>query len=203
MRRIATLLTAAAVLTTCRTAPDRAATGREAATPSAGVVDSAIPREEALRRFRNGLQPLDTLTGGAESRDALVRQFVTALEQGDTSALGRLVMTRQEFAWIYYPENPQGLPPYDLSPDLLWFMLENRGTIGLAHLVRERMGSRLSYVRYQCDSLPSVEGENRVWGPCTVARRQGDGKLVMERLFGLILERRGRFKFVNYANKLD
>jgi hypothetical protein len=174
-----------------------------AAPTAAAVVDSAVPREEALRRFRQGVPPVDTLTGGADSRDALVRQFVAAVEQADTAALRRLLMTRQEFAWIYYPDNPQGLPPYDLSPGLLWFLLDNRGAIGLSHLMQERGGTPLRYVRYQCDSLPSVEGENRVWGPCVIARRQGGGDLLLERLFGPILERRGRFKFVNYANKLD
>lgn len=202
MRHLTLLLSIAAALAACQPGPDRVP-GRDTAAPSAGVVDSAIPRDEALRRFREGIPPVDTLTGGETSRDALVRQFVTAVEQADTAALAHLVMTRREFAWIYYPDNPQGLPPYDLSPSLLWFLLDNRGEIGLSHLMQERMGSPLNYVRYQCDSLPSVEGENRVWGPCGLTRRQADGSLVTERLFGPILERRGRFKFVNYANKLD
>jgi hypothetical protein len=201
--RLISALTAVAVLWACRPAPEASARTSGTATTTAGVVDSAIPREEALRRFRQGIPPVDTLTGGADSRDALVRGFVAAVEQADTATLRRLLMTRQEFAWIYYPDNPQGLPPYDLSPGLLWFLLDNRGAIGLSHLMQERVGTPLRYVRYQCDSLPSMEGENRVWGPCVIARRQAGGDLLLERLFGPILERRGRFKFVNYANKLD
>ena len=51
--------------------------------PAAGrVVDSILPREEALRRFREGLPPVDSLSGGAESRDALVAEFVRALGGG-------------------------------------------------------------------------------------------------------------------------
>jgi hypothetical protein len=203
MRRIPSLLAVGTLLAACQSTLDRAVIGSATKAAPAGAVDSAIPREEALRRFREGLPSVDSLAGGATSQAGLVREFVRALERSDTATLGRLVMSRQEFAWVYYPDTPQGLPPYDLSPDLLWFLLENRGVIGLSHLVQERMGFPLGYSAYQCDPVPSVEGENRVWGPCGVTRRQPDGSLVTERLFGLILERRGRFKFVSYANKLD
>jgi hypothetical protein len=174
-------------------------------TPSARattVVDSVVPREEALRRFRAALPEVESLSGGASSRDALVRGFVRALETRDTVALRRMLMSRAEYAWIYYPTNPQGLPPYDLSPSLYWFMIEGRSSQGLTHALAERAGHPLHVVGYSCDAGFSQEGANRVYGPCLVQRRQGPGDVVAERLFGPILERGGRFKFVSYANKL-
>lgn len=165
-------------------------------------VDSVVPREVALERFRNGLDSLDSLTGGAPSRDALIRQFVRALERHDTAGLATLALTRQEFAWIYYPTSPQGLPPYDLSPDLMWFMLVENSRKGLAHALMERGGRALGFAGYLCDPLPSREGANTVWGPCVIRRVQAPGDTTAERLFGLIIERGGRFKLVGFANRL-
>lgn len=168
-----------------------------------GVVDSAIPREEALRRFREGLIPTDSLEGGELNREALVRSFVNALETRDTAAFRRLSLSRQEFAYVYYDANPQSLPPYDLSPSLFWFMLEGGSRGGLTKALNRLGGTQLHYLRTRCDGEPSREGENVVYGPCVVVRRAERGDSLVERLFGPIIERRGRWKFVSYANKLD
>jgi hypothetical protein len=174
-------------------------------TPSArasNVVDSVIPRDEALRRFRVGLPEVDSLSDGAATRDELVHRFVQAVEARDTSALVSMLMTKAEYAWLYYPTTPQGLPPYDLSPSLYWFMIEERSAQGLGHLMQERAGQSLRVTGYRCDPGFSQEGENKVYGPCLLRRFQARGDTASERLFGPILERGGRFKFVSYANKL-
>lgn len=168
----------------------------------AAYVDSARSQAEELRRFRIGLAEPAALSGGAASRDALIRRFVTALERADTAALEALALTRAEFAYLYYPTAPQGRPPYDLSPGLMWFMLQENSRRGLSHALEERGGRALGYVGYSCDVTPSREGENTVVGPCLIRRRQADGEVVQERLFGLIVERGRRFKLVSLANKL-
>jgi len=196
MHRYATIalaLTIAAATTGCDRTPRADASN---------VVDSVVPREEALRRFQSGLARTDSLSGGAPSRDALVREFLRALEARDTAALRTLLMTKAEYAWLYYPTNPQGLPPYDLSPALYWFMIEGRSAQGLSQALEARGGQKLRYAGYTCDAGFSSEGENRVYGPCLVRRVQAPGDTVAERLFGPILERDGRFKFVSYANRL-
>jgi hypothetical protein len=164
-------------------------------------VDSVVPRDVALARFRSDLDSVDALAGGLASRDALVRRFVHALQAHDTAALAALSLTAQEFAWIYYPANPQGLPPYDLSPQLMWFLLQENSRKGLLRALEERGGRSLGFLGYRCDSVPSREGRNTVWGPCTIRRVQAPGDTVEERLFGPILQRGGRFKFVSLANK--
>ncbi len=169
---------------------------------AATTVDSVLPREEALRRFRAGLPAVESLSGGAPSREALVRAFVRALERADTVTLRALVMDRAEFAWLYYPTNPMSLPPYDLPPALMWFQLEGRSRQGIATALEDRGGRPLGYRGYRCEGATSVQGENRVWGPCLVRREQGPGDVIEERLFGPILERGGRYKFVSYANRL-
>jgi len=41
-----------------------------------------------------------------------------------------------------------------------------------------------------------------VIGPCVVRRLTAQRDTIDERLFGLIVERGGRYKFTSYANKL-
>jgi hypothetical protein len=165
-------------------------------------VDSELSRDEELLRFRVGLVAPDSLTGGAASRDDLVRQYVRALEQADTAALSGLALDRAEFAYLYYPTTPQARPPYDLSPGLMWFLLQENSQRGMVHAIEERGGRSLGFLGYSCDGAPSREGENTVVGPCLIRRRQPGGDVVQERLFGLIVERDHRFKLLSLANKL-
>jgi hypothetical protein len=193
------------ILLVCSALPLSACGDRSAAAAPparrATHVDSILPRAEALRRFQASARPIDSLTGGTASRDALVRAFVHAVETRDTAGLRRLSLDRNEFAFLYYPTAAQGLPPYDLAPDLLWFLLQNGSEKGLTRALASRGGRRLGFRSYRCDTMPSREGANLLWGPCVVRHRQA-GVTVEERLFGLIVERDGRFKFVSYGNKL-
>ena len=131
-----------------------------------------------------------------------MQRFVEALEVLDSVTLAGLSLTREEFAYLYYPTNPQSLPPYDLSPSLFWFLLEGNGHKGLRQALEERGGKPLRYVDHVCTGEPSHEGENTVFGPCLIRRVQAPGDTVSERLFGPIIERDGRYKFVSLANKL-
>ena len=168
----------------------------------ATVVDSAVPRDVALASFRRCCNRVDSLTGGAASRDSLVKRFVRAVETRDTAALGLMLLSRAEFAWLYYETNPQSLPPYDLSPQLMWFLTEGNSTKGIGRALDEYRDKPLSYVGYTCDSVASREGANTIWGPCTIRVRGSRRDTVALRLFGPLIERGGRWKFVSYANKL-
>lgn len=191
-------LTLAVGATGCKPARQTAA----AAQQTAAVVDRVVPREVALAAFRECCARVDSLSGGERSRDALVRGFVRALETDDTAAFRRMLLTRSEFAWLYYDTNPQSLPPYNLSPSLMWFLLEGNGAKGLGRLLDEYGGKSLGYLGYTCDEQASAQGENTITGPCSVRRVEPDGDTVEARLFGLLLERGGRWKFTNYSNKL-
>lgn len=169
--------------------------------PAPTHVDSVVPRAVALERFQRASEPTTALSHGASSRDELVRRFVRAVEARDTAALRGLVLSRGEFAYLYYPTSGQGLPPYDLSPDLMWFMIVERSDRGMSALLR-RAGRSLGVTGYRCTGDSTVEGMNRLWGPCVVRRVQAPRDTVEERLFGPILEREGRYKFVSYSNRL-
>jgi hypothetical protein len=193
----------AVVLGACRAQP-RPVTQREAAKPPHPPtrVDSAVPREVALARFQQASQRATAFEGGAPSRDALVRAFLRAVETKDTSTLRRLVISRGEFAYLLYPTSAQGLPPYSLSPDLYWFMTVEQSNRGVHHLVNELGGKHLPYAGYRCQGDSTVEGENTLWGPCLIHTIQRGGDTLSQRLFGPIVARGGRYKFLSYSNKL-
>ena len=170
--------------------------------PAVGVIDSALPLEEALRRFREGRTEPAGLRGGKPDREALVRAFVAALERRDTAELRALAMDAEEFAWLYYPSSPMSRPPYQLAPDLMWLQLQGQSEKGASLLLSERAGGSLGYFAHQCAS-ERREGDNRLLGHCRVRRVTAERDTVEEPLFGLIVERAGVYKFVSYANKLD
>ncbi|MBV9772421.1 MAG: hypothetical protein JO040_00630 [Gemmatimonadetes bacterium] len=179
---------------------DAAAASRPT-TSQPAVVDSALPVQELLRRFRADLPTTPTELAGVASRDSLVARYVGALQANDTSALEPLVLDRAEFAYLYYPTTPQSKPPYELPPALMWFQLQSSNRKGVFRAFRELGGKPLHYAGYRCDEKPEVQGENRIWNGCLVRiRPEGQGKVEEARLFGGIIERAGRFKFVSYAN---
>jgi hypothetical protein len=166
------------------------------------IVDSILPIEEALRRFRAGLgAPARELGGGAPSRDALIHAFAQALGSRDTVALKSLLLTRAEFAWLLYPESPYTAPPYRQAPDIVWLQLTMSGSTGFTRLVQRMGGRTLAFRTSQCPDAPVQMGANRLWRNCTV-RLDSAGVRRDMRLFGPIIERNGRFKFVNLANDL-
>ncbi len=70
-------------------------------------MDSVVPRDVELARFRAGLEQPSGLVDAAPTRDALVERYVRALERSDTAALAALAINRAEFAYLYYPTNPE------------------------------------------------------------------------------------------------
>jgi hypothetical protein len=167
------------------------------------VIDSVIPRDEALRRFRTKLAPVEALEGGRGSRDSLVAAYLDALAARDTATLAAMAVSRAEFGYLYYPTTPQSRPPYNLAPELMWFLLDQRSDRGIRRVLQIYGGQDLTLLGYDCGPGESVEGENTVWGPCQVRFRLAEGDTVSQRLFSQIIRRSGRYKFLSYANKLD
>jgi hypothetical protein len=174
----------------------------EARAQPRGVVDSLVPIEEALRRFRRDLPRPEELGDAAGSREELVRALVRSLEARDTARLRALALQVDEFAWLYYPTTRFSKPPYELPPELMWFQIQGQSAQGASRLLAQRAGMPLRYLGHACDSV-RTEGENHLYGHCAVRHVTAAGDTVAERLFGLILERGGRFKYVTYANELD
>jgi hypothetical protein len=162
------------------------------------VVDSARPAEAELARFRESLEPPRRLEGGARSLEALVHDFAQAVGTRDTARLRELHITAAEFAWFYYPYTVYTHPPYEQAPGLVWLLTTRNSQKGSNRLLRRFPGRDLRVLAIRCaEAVP--QDINTLHGACTV---ELEGAAAPQRLFGTILEREGRFKFVSYANGL-
>jgi hypothetical protein len=163
------------------------------------VVDSSLPLDEALQRFRAGLPVASRLSGGALTRESLVRRFVRAVEQRDTAAVRAMVLSRAEFAYLYYPHSAFTREPHKQMAGLVWLFTQVNSSKGITR-VFDRLGDGpLSYRGHRCRARPRRQGPNRLWEDC--ALQLGDDPGASEvRLFGSIIERDGQLKFVSYAN---
>ena len=173
-----------------------------AAVPAA-YVDSIFPMDEQIRRFRADLADRPaTLAGGEASRAKLVESFVRAVESHDTASLRAMVLSRAEFAYLYYPTSRSARPPMQQSPALVWFQIQQNSEKGIVRALRRYGGQPLGYLAHDCEADPRREGENILWERCSVRRVLTSGDTVDGRWFGSIIARDGRFKFVSYVNDL-
>lgn len=202
---VAISLLMVSVLAACGPGADREDTsgaGARTEGPPSRVVDSIFPIEEEIRRFREGLPEVEAFTGGAASRDELVERFVSIVESGDLAPLGSLLLDRSEFGYLYYPTTMYTEDPYELSPALLWFQMENLTSRSLTRLSQRLAGRPLNVSGYQCEEPAAQEGENWVWNECRLSLEPPDADAYDIRLFGSIVERDGIFKFVSYSSEL-
>jgi hypothetical protein len=170
---------------------------------TATVVDSILPIEEEVRRFQATIPEAPAaLSGGAESLDALVDRFVRAVEAADTAAMAPLVLTRAEFGYLYYPHTRFTRDPYQLSPSLLWFQIENGQSRGLTRLFQRFWGRPMGALGHRCEERPRQDEKNREWEECRLLLAGAAGDTVSMRLFGSVLQRGGVFKFVSLSNEL-
>lgn len=157
--------------------------------------------EETLVAFRTGLPTVDTLAYASASASDLVDRFTRALQEADTAAFAYMAMSRQEFAWMYYPHTRYVARPYELPADVVWFNLQNRSSRGLSRALSRYSGVALPGIGHTCPDEPEVEGPNRFWHGCVLWREISPGDTIRERAFGSIWERDGRFKIVSFSNE--
>lgn len=164
------------------------------------IVDSILPRGEALRRFQSDLPRVTAFREGAGSRRELVARFISALEASDAATLGRLRVSRAEYAFLYFPASAYNRTPYHLPPEIAWFLSEQNSVKGLTRIQRRLGGRPLRFRDYQCGAV-TTEGANRFWRSCTISYEDPvTDRAVTRELFGAIIERGGRYKFLSYAN---
>lgn len=164
-------------------------------------VDSILPMAEYLRRFRSGLAEPGSLTGGATSPETLARRFLAAVTARDSAAFGKLLVSRAEFAWLVFPHHIYHDPPYELDPEIFWMRLTMGSGKGLGRTLEQYGGIPLTLLRLTCqpDSLQAKPGPVRFWGGCELRYRAGE-RVETGQLFGSMVERDGRAKFLSYAN---
>ncbi len=166
-----------------------------------GVVDSIIPVAEALARFRADVPRIDTLQHASASLDRLARRIAASVGARDTADLNAMLMTRAEFAWLYYESSPMSRPPYEAPPGLLWGQMLAASGTG-ANALLSRFGGTTVTVRALTCPAPDVEGANKLYKRCTVEFTAPGKKPLAGNLFGTVIERDGRFKLISFANRI-
>lgn len=164
--------------------------------PAVRVVDSILPPDEELRRFQDGLDAPVGLTGGERSREALVRRFMARLAARDTADLRGMTLSRAEFAHLVFPGSAYTRPPYRTPPGLVWLQLTHATDKGLRRLLRDDAAVH-EYQGHACEEPPVQEGATRLWRQCHVRLVNGAGRSARARLFGVIVEVGGQFKFAS------
>ncbi len=167
------------------------------------VVDSILPVEEMLRRFRTavGGDPVTALQYGSDSRDALVARFMKAVASSDSLDLHRMAINAREFADLVYPESPNTHPPYRQDPALMWRTIQNPSVSGLTRLLRRTDEIPAKLESYACKGRTAKQGRNTLTGGCFLRVADKSGEISTHRYFGSIIERGGIFKIVSYRNE--
>ena len=160
------------------------------------------PKPAAAQAAKPIAKPATVFSHGATSRSALVTAFVGAMERNDTTALMRLVVDRAEFGYLVYPTSPNAAPPYRQSPGLVWLSRSASTDKAVTRLLAGFGGKPLPYAGFTCADSVDHQGRNAIWSDCVVKRVVGGGDTTRLRMFGAIVARDGRFKFLSLTNGL-
>lgn len=191
---------AALVAAGCDRAAEAGGRPAQGAASPGTIIDSLLPPGEALRRFQSDLPVVTELADSPPGRDKLVSEFIKALERADTVAFAKLRVSKAEYAFLYYPSSVYSRKPYELAPDIAWLLSEQNSQKGAIRLLRRLSGRDLRFNGYACGT-PVREQDNVFWRDCEV--RYVDPAIslpVTRKLFGAIMQRGDRYKFLSYAN---
>jgi hypothetical protein len=165
------------------------------------VVDSVFSPEENLRRFQStvsGPAP-DRLSGGASTTDALLRRYWALLVNKDTLAMTPLIVSRAEYAYLYFPESTEGAN--GMPPHIGWELILSQTGRGLTRALLAAERGSVTVLRTECSALPVRMGRNTIYGPCGIVI-QRDGTEATIWLAKTLIERDGVHKLLGLQNEL-
>ena len=121
-----------------------------------------------------------------------------AVEASDTAALEAMVLSRAEYAWLYYPRHIYAKPPYELAPGTFWQLIRGNDAKGRARLKQTLAGTGFTVRGTTCTAGTTVQAPLEEWN-CKLKLLVG-GAPTEAAYFGSIVGLDGRYKFVSYAN---
>ncbi len=169
------------------------------------IIDSILPPAEALRRLQQEvMDPIPTrLTGGGDSRAALIRAYWAALQRTDTTLIRTLVVSKAEFAYLYFPESApfaSGMQP--LPAWVLYEAQSGRGLTAASSRAREATTGRAELRDVTCQAGGRSEGASETSGPCGVVVRWPDQRTDTLWIASTVIRRDGRYKLLGLDNAL-
>jgi hypothetical protein len=165
------------------------------------VIDSVFTPEENLRRFQATVTAPsgNRVSGGAPSTDALLRRYWALLAAGDTLGMTPLIVSRAEYAYLYFPESVEGAS--GMPPAVGWELIVRQSGRGLSRALFQAQRGPAPIVRTICSDEPRVMGKSKLYGPCgVVIRRDGTEETLW--IAKSLLERDGVHKLLGLQNEL-
>ncbi|HRB11684.1 MAG TPA: hypothetical protein PKU70_01625 [Vicinamibacteria bacterium] len=140
-----------------------------------------------------------SLANTLESPEAVARAVVRGLAEKDLEALRALAVTEAEFRDLVWPKLPASRPERNLPLDYVWGDLSTKSDANL----RARLGGWVDrgFVLVSVSFAGATDdyGTYRVHRETVLLLRDRDGKEQTGRLFGSMIEHRGRFKVFSYV----
>jgi hypothetical protein len=142
-----------------------------------------------------------TVTGGADSKEALVRQFLDALEHDDAAALRALRVDREEYLTIILPGTvPPGQPLRKWRSEAtqyFWGEIDSKCLYTEEALLATWRGHHWTVKEMTFDKGQQDYATYRAWKQTRLVLAGEDGKEARLET-GSIAEIGGRYKFLSY-----
>jgi hypothetical protein len=184
----------------------------DSAAAAPAIADVATPADstsrlavaELLAAFRTGVDSVGTLADAPDDRRTLAEAYVQALATRDTTGIVRHLVSRAEYAWLFFPDSPFARPPYEAPPEIVWMMLRDASERGVQKALATYGGHPATFHALNCDPQRRyTRGRVTLWQYCRVELTGGEPATRRElELFGGILEIDGRVKFLSLGNEL-
>ena len=140
-----------------------------------------------------------SLTNTLESPEAVARAVVRGLAGNNLEALRALAVTEAEFRDLVWPKLPASRPERNLPMDYVWGDLSTKSDANL----RARLGGWVDrgFVLVSVSFAGATDdyGTYRVHRETVLLLRDREGREQTGRLFGSMIEHRGRFKVFSYV----
>lgn len=165
------------------------------------VIDSVFSPEENLRRFQATVAgaPPTSLQDGARSTDELLRRYWTLLAASDTMAMRPLIVSRAEYAYVYFPESGEG--EAGMPPHIGWELLLAQTGRGLTRALVAAGRAPASVEGTVCSAARRQVGRSTIYGPCgVIVRRSATRDTVW--LATTLIARDGVHKLMGLQNEL-
>lgn len=145
------------------------------------------------------------LVGGYESPSALITEALDAFAAADTTRLERLLITRNEFDSLLYPELGMHYPAAnDMRPETRAFLWENQALNsiqGLKHALRDMSGRRSTLLGITYRGGGHAYRSYKIHEGTLVRLRMDDGREALSHAFGSIVEMDGRYKLLTFRER--
>jgi hypothetical protein len=143
-----------------------------------------------------GCAPDTPLENAAGSPEALVESVLSAVAAKDEAALKALLVTREEYETLLWPE----MPDKDYTPfEFVWSLAQTNSRKGIRQVLSSYGGLRLELVSVEFPEDPEVyESFTMRPGARVVVRRPDTGEEGVLPTFDVFVEYGGGWKLLNY-----